>query len=164
MPPKHDIALGWESVGALLDDGLEKLVREHHKLVGEYKAEMPLDPDWEGYRKLELDGLMKILAARRGERLIGYNSFLLLPGHLHYRNTAHVLGDAIFVTKSQWHTGAGAALVERAEIDLTAMFPGRHVRIRYHDKYGQRFLDKMLLKRGYRHSEIILDKMVGGPG
>lgn len=162
MPLKHDITLGWESVGALLDDGLEKLVREHWRLVGEYKHVMPLDPDWEGYRKLELDGMMKILAARRRGRLIGYNSFLLLPGHLHYRTTVHVIGDAIFVTKPLWHSGAGAALVDRAETDLAEMFPGRNVRIRYHDKYELRFLDKMLLKRGYRQSEIILDKMVRG--
>lgn len=160
MKPTNEIALGWESVGALLDDGLEDLVREHWKLVGEYKAQMPLAVDWDGYRRDEAAGRIRILSARLRDRLIGYNSFIVIPGHLHYRTTVHALGDAIFVTKKMWHTGAGAALVDRAETDLAEMFRGHNVRIRYHDKYDLRFLEKMLKKRGYRHSELILDKMV----
>lgn len=155
-----EITLAWESVSALLDAGLERLVRQHWREVGVHKREMPLAVAWEEYRLRERDGIVKILAARRRGRLIGYNSFLLLTGHLHYGTTVHAMGDAIFVPKRLRGTGVGIRLIDQAETDLAAMFPGRWVRILYHDKNDIELLGPVLRRRGYTAFETMWDKMV----
>lgn len=154
-----DTTYAWEPLSGLLDDGLATLVRQHWEEVGVHKDKMPLDCDWERYQALEDGKILKILAARRDDVLVGYNSFMVLP-HLHYATTVHALGDAIFVPRALRHTGIGVELIDRAERDLTAQHAPGWVRIVYHDKAHLEYLGPVLRKRGYGHIEAIYDKMV----
>lgn len=153
------LALEWEPLAVLLDDGLEGLVRAHHAEVGVYKDEMPLDCNWEAYQGSENSGMLRILAARLGGKLIGYNSFMVLR-HMHYWSTWHALGDAIFVDRDHRKTGAGIQLIDRAERDLAKEVAPNKIRFIYHDKAFLDYLRPILTKRGYTHQENILDKMV----
>lgn len=152
------LTLAWEPLAGLLDDGLADLVFAHHAEVGVHQREMPLECDWDKYQTLEDQSILRTLAARLAGKLIGYNSFMVLP-HLHYRSTPHAMGDAIYVTKRYRHTGAGIALIERAERDLADLVKPQLCRIIYHDKAFLEFLGPVLKKRGYVHQENIWDKM-----
>lgn len=157
--PRPSITLRWELLNSLRDDGLDDLVREHWREVGVHKREVPLVCDWDRYQALEDSGVLKILAARKGDALIGYNSFLVMPG-LHYATTIHAHGDAIFVTKRYRKTGAGVFLIDRAETALADMARPGYVRIIYHDKAHLEYLGPVLRKRGYGAIETIYDKIV----
>jgi GNAT superfamily N-acetyltransferase len=127
------LIIEWDTVQGLLDEGLAALVAEHWKEVGVHKDAVPLDVDWEGYQLDEENGLLKIIAARRGDRLIGYASYYVLP-HRHYRSTLHALNDAIFVLPGE--RGAGIALIRAAERLLAAAARPycSRIRIIYHAK------------------------------
>ncbi|HEX9472508.1 MAG TPA: GNAT family N-acetyltransferase [Bradyrhizobium sp.] len=156
------LSIAWEPLAGLLDDGLADLVRAHWEEVGVHKDKMPLDVNWKKYQDQEDARVLRILAARLDDKLIGYSSFIVVGGHLHYWSTPHAHGDAIYVDKALRHTGAGIALIDRAETDLKAEFAPGYVRILYHDKAFLEFLGPVLRKRGYTHQENIWDKMAGG--
>lgn len=160
MKTRPEIVMAWEPLAGLLDDGLAHLVALHHAEVGVHKEEMPLDCDWEQYHDLDQKGILRTLSARLKGKLIGYNSFMTLKGHIHYRRTFHALGDAIFVHKDQRSTGAGPLMIDRAERDLAALAAPGYCRIIYHDKAFLEFLGPLLKKRGYTRQEDIWDKMV----
>ena len=143
----------------LLDSGLEMLVQEHWQEVGVEKERMPLAVDWTRYRKLEDQGILLVLGARRNERLIGYNAFFYLP-HLHYSTTQLAGCDAIYVTRKHRMSGAGIALIDRAERDLAERAKPDWCRITYHDRHGIELLGKVLRKRGYVASDTTYGKMV----
>lgn len=157
MPSEASFA--WELLSGLLDDGLADLVRQHWEEVGVHKDKMPLACDWDRYQQVEDAGFLKILAARRGDELIGYNSFMVMP-HLHYMTTLTALGDAIFVPVHLRRTGVGVELIDLAETGLAEMGKGGWVRIVYHDKAHLEYLGPVLRKRGYGLIESIFDKMV----
>lgn len=156
-----DLTLAWEPLSVLLDDGLQALVREHHAEVGVHKDTMPLDCDWEKYHDIESKGILRVLAARLRDRLIGYSSFMVLP-HLHYRTTLHGVNDGIFVQRQHRRTRAGLKLIDRAELDLAAEAKPGYCRIVYHDKAFLNYLGPTLRRRGYEHQENIWDRMVRG--
>lgn len=169
------ISLAWEPLAALLDDGLEELVKQQWRDQGLSKGEMPAAINWDDYRANEARGVVRILAARRDDALVGYSSFLVtsardraaprarhfghLPAHrrggIHHRSTATAVNDAIFVTKGQ--RGVLGKLIDRAERDLSAEFAPQPVRIVYHDN----FLAPLLSKHRYAEYEVIRDKLVG---
>lgn len=151
--------LAWEPLSALLDDGLAGLVMAHHAEVGVFKKEMPLDVDWEGYRKQEHLGFLRVLSARVEGRLIGYNAFLVMPGHLHYKTTPHAMSDAIYVMPDHRRSGAGPMLIAKAEADIIADYAPRFVRFVYHDKAFLDYLRSVLIKMNYEHQENIYSKI-----
>lgn len=161
MTTRNDqIAFAWEPLDTLLDDGLEKLVRQHWNEVGVFKREMPLAPDWDGYRARERQGLLHILAARRAAKLIGYCSWIVLSGHLHYKTTVFAVCDAIFIPTRYRKTGAGARLMLKSEADIVARWPGRSIRFEYHDKVALKHLAPALTKRGFEAIDVSLAKIV----
>lgn len=123
----------WEPLQTLLDEGLARIVFTHWKEVGVHKREVPLDVDWEGYQLDEDCGILKLLAARRGDKLVGYASYYVRP-HRHYKSTLHAANDAIYVAKGE--RGAGIALIRAAETMLAqiARPEYRYIRILYHAK------------------------------
>lgn len=152
-------AIAWEPLASLLDDGMADLVREHWEEVGVHKDEMPLAVDWDKYQRLEDEGMLRVLGARRGKRLVGYNSFMVMP-HIHYSGTMHALGDAIFVTTPARRSGVGVRLIQVAERLLAEIARPGYVRIVYHDKAHLELLGPTLRKLGYGAIETVYDKVV----
>ena len=152
--------LAWEPLAAMLDDGLADLVRAHWDEVGVFKEQMPLDVDWDGYRRQEMLGNLRLLGARIDEKLIGYNSFFVLPGHLHYKSTPHAMGDAIYVKPENRKSGAGPLMIIEAEAAIAKLYAPRFVRFVYHDKAFLDYLKPILEKMGYEHQENNFSKMV----
>ena len=150
----------WEPLAALLDDGLAELVRLHWEEVGVHKDEMPLDPDWEGYQEDETAGKLRLLGGRIDGVLAGYHSLYVLKGHRHYRSTPQALSDAIYVLRARRSSGAGLALIDRAERHFAELANGRWCRIIYHDRHGVELLGPVLRRRGYVATDTVYSKMV----
>src|SRR6266851_6357508 len=152
------LTLEWEPLSGLLDDGLEALVAEHHAEVGVHKDTMPLAVDYDRYQLLEDQDILHCLAARRGETLIGYNIFLVLP-HIRYARTLTASCEAIFVTQRHRKGGAGIRLIDTAEADLKLWAKPDYCRIVYHDRAGVELLGPVLKRRGYALRDLVYDKM-----
>jgi hypothetical protein len=75
------------------------LFEKHWQEIGEYK-DIPLDPDFETYKKIDEMGMIRVYTAREGATLIGYCVFFINP-NLHYKNTKQALQDVMFIQKDK---------------------------------------------------------------
>lgn len=140
---------------------MDALVREHWEEVSLDQGKIPLAPDYDGFQRMEDQGLLRTMAARRDGLLVGYNAFMVMP-HLHYRHTLHALNDAIFVHPDE-RGSAGVRLILESE---RALFEIGVVKIFYHAKLhvavGARrsgTVGDILERLGYRHVENIYAKV-----
>lgn len=154
-------SLAWEPLDALLDDGLADIVARHWAEVGMHKEDVPLAVDWERYYRLEADGILKLMAARQDDRLVGYASFLVMP-HMHYSTTLHAMNDAIYVDPDV--RGVGIKLIRAAEKALAELARPKPVRILYHAKLHvekeRGTLARVFEALGYKAFETSHDKVV----
>lgn len=127
--------LAWEPLGRLLDSGIEELVRQEWQEVAVERDKMPLDLDWDQYQDLENCGLFRCCGAWRGKKLVGFNSFVTLKGHAHYRSTPHAMNDAIYVQPEE-RGATGLRLILWCEKALVTMLLPQPVRIVYQVKAG----------------------------
>jgi GNAT superfamily N-acetyltransferase len=96
--------------------------RTHHasgELLRGYAAECAIanlpepSPDWAAYEQMESAGAMTLLAARRGELLIGVCTVVMYRNP-HYSQPMGVT-ESLFVTPEFRSTGAGMGLLRAAE-------------------------------------------------
>lgn len=128
------VALAWEPLAELLEDGLAARVEAHWQEVGRNKDLIPWSVDWAKYQALEDQSVLRILAARSpAGKLLGYNAFFVQP-HLHYSTTRFAINDAIYLTPGErGSTGIGVRLILEAERGLKPQ-DGSVVKIVYHAK------------------------------
>jgi hypothetical protein len=67
---------------------LPPLFERHYREIALDQDSIPLDPDWDRYFMLALNGMLHVCTARSGSVLVGY-IFNLVGPHLHYRSTLH---------------------------------------------------------------------------
>lgn len=155
------LTFGWEPLAVLLEDGLAAIVCAHWDEVAVHPDKMPLAVDWDKYQDLEDKGILKVMGARRGDKLIGYSSFMVMP-HLHYSTTLHAANDAIYVDPAE--RGVGIKLIRESERALAELAKPGWCRILYHAKFhveaGRGTLAKVFDKLGYNGFETVHDKMV----
>jgi hypothetical protein len=92
---------------------LAEIIKAHYEELSVTK-EFPLDPDWESYKKLWDNGIMKLITCKDNNVLIGYIIFFITP-HLHYKSclTAH---EDIYFLKKEYRKGrTGIKLFKFAE-------------------------------------------------
>ncbi len=66
---------------------LPPLFIEHWRELALNKDVIPLDPDWDKYYRLDVEGVLRVLTARLSSgQLVGY-VFLMVGPHLHYMST-----------------------------------------------------------------------------
>lgn len=131
--PTSNLEIAWEPLDILLDEGIEDLVRREWEEVAVDRERMPLVLDWDEYRKLEELKLFRCMGCRRDGELIGFNSFVLMPGHLHYKTTPHAMNDAIYVAPTERGI-TGIRLILEAERQIQALFAPKAVRVLYYSK------------------------------
>jgi GNAT superfamily N-acetyltransferase len=91
---------------------IEPLVAGHWDEVTDH--EWPVDVDWPMFFKLEDTGIVRLMTARDGERVVGYVLFILAPA-LHYRSKLLAHDDAFYLHPEYRKGGAGFALFRAAE-------------------------------------------------
>ena len=67
---------------------LPPLFEQHYREIAVDQDAIPLDPDWDRYFWLSLNGMLVVRTARCDKVLVGY-IFNLVGPHLHYRSTLH---------------------------------------------------------------------------
>lgn len=67
---------------------LPSLFERHYREIALDQESIPLDPDWDRYFMLAMQGMLIVRTARFDKTLVGY-IFNLIGPHLHYRSTPH---------------------------------------------------------------------------
>jgi len=85
--PRSDLVIAAEKFSAIAHE-LPPLFQRHWEELAVNRDAIPLDPDWERYFGLEMQGMLHITTARADGVLAGY-IFNLVGPHLHYKSSIH---------------------------------------------------------------------------
>jgi len=91
----------------------ERLLPLHYEELSVTK-EFPLEPDYEGYRRVAQAGMLRCITCRADGELIGYIIFFVSP-HLHYKSCVTATEDIYFVRKEYRKGRIGIRLFQYAE-------------------------------------------------
>lgn len=142
---------------------IKPLLEEHWKEIATFKEDIPLDPDYDGYRKADEAGSMVIVTARHDGELVGYSIFFLLR-HPHYRSTWFAMNDILFVRRDKRGSMTGIRLIKQSETEVWRMVSKRGaklVKISWHLKHSHDF-SPVLDSLGYTHDEFTMAKLLKG--
>jgi GNAT superfamily N-acetyltransferase len=98
---------------------IEPLLEEHWKEIALNKEIIKLNPDWEGYARLDGINALRIYTARKDDKLVGY-FVVIVNKSLHYRDHLFANNDIIFLSKSARKGLAGMKLIKYAIDSLAA--------------------------------------------
>ncbi len=145
-----DVVFALERLTPSLRGEIEPLLREHWAEVAHYK-DIPLDPDWEAYDRMQRAGILRIFTARDCDgQLIGYTVYFVMPNP-HYKTTLHANQDLIFIEPSHRKGGLGMAIIRFADENLAAEGV---VVVTQHVKAAHNF-GPMLERMGYTLMDLI---------
>jgi len=118
-------------------------------------VEMPLDVDWDFYRKAEEAGMMFSFISRKDGKINGYIN-CSIQYHHHRKNTAYCSVDVVYVKPNSRNGILGLKLLKKAE-EQAKIMAGSVVMT-----FGGQKVDiSPLAKRlGYEQSEIIYRKVL----
>ena len=89
----------------------QALFEEHVRECEPVNAEV-LEPDWDGYKKLEDDGQLLIVGAWAGSHLVGYGVGFIYPS-LHYKSQVVCTVDVLFVDQATRRQRAGLRMLNK---------------------------------------------------
>jgi GNAT superfamily N-acetyltransferase len=92
------------------------LAVEHHAEIAEDKAELPFNPDYDHYSKLQQVGRLRCIIVRDDGHLVGYWA-LLIQEHPHSKGVKVAIGDMYFLAKNYRGQGIGHDMLDLA-IDI----------------------------------------------
>ena len=138
-----------------LFDEVKPLLYEQWREIATYQDEIPLDVDYDFYRRMESQKKLVWLTARLDGELIGYSVFMLIR-HPHYQSTVFAMNDVIFVRQSHRQSRTGLALIRESERTLKALGARK---ISWHIKLTND-LQRILAAKGYAVDEINMGKLL----
>lgn len=137
-----------------LCDSLEEakpLLQQHWAEIAHYK-DIPLNPDYDSYAKLEQLGRLRIYTARDDQqKLIGYAVYIL-DHALHYKQILVAKQDIVFVVPNR--RGVGVFLLRYCDEDLKKI--GVHM-VSHHVKAAHNW-GKALEIMGYELQDLMYTK------
>ena len=110
-----------ESIRDLLKDGLHELARRHWDAAN--NTHMQYDPDWDHYKRMEDENIMRWLAVRHEGKLVGYASMLVLP-HLHSRKVMNGVVQDYFIAPEHRNGFAGIRFFKEIQNIMKAVNAG----------------------------------------
>ena len=131
---------------------IKPLLLKHWEEISHYK-DIPLDPDWDGYSRIEESGALRVYTARDEEnKLIGYAVFFL-KHNLHYRSSLQAVQDIIFIDPEK--RGFGVKFILWTEQQLKA----EGVQVCFHHiKTKTPHTIDLFRRLGYENIDLILGK------
>jgi GNAT superfamily N-acetyltransferase len=122
LPRRSDLGTPefcWEKFHAIAHE-LPLLFHEHWRELALNQDVVPLDPDFDKFYRLDIEGVLHVLTARAGGELVGYLFLLVGPG-LHYKSTllAHV--DMFFLDPVYRQGWTGVKLFKRLIADARTL-------------------------------------------
>src|SRR6266566_6767577 len=148
----------WERFNQLAHE-LPPLFHEHWKELALNQDTVKLDPNWDQFYALDVQGILRILTVRMEGRLIGY-VFLLFGPHLHYKSTAWAHCDMFWldpVYRQGW-TGVKMfkALLRGVE-EMDAKIASVPVKLHFMNARVIKLLERL----GFKQTEVIMTTRIG---
>lgn len=142
---------------AQVEGEVKPLLDAHWNEIALNQDKIKLNPDWDAYRDLEVQGKLKIFTTRCDSNLIGY--FVVIVGHnIHYKDHLFANNDIIYIHKDYRKGFTGVKLIKFAEKCLKE--DGVSV-LTINTKVHQPF-DKLLDFLKFRKIERVYSKYLGG--
>lgn len=98
---------------------IEPLLKQHYDEIALNKDIIKLNPDWEGYARLDNINALRVYTARKNDELVGY-FVVIVSKSLHYRDHLFANNDIIFLAKSARKGLTGVKLIKYAIESLAA--------------------------------------------
>lgn len=140
-----------ESIEDVLDE-IKPLLHAHWEEIARY-PDIPLEPDWEQYKKAEAAQQLRIFTVRVTGRLVGYGVYFVTPG-LHYKSSRQATQDILFLAKDYRRGGVGRDLIRFADSILAA----QGVEVVYHHVKARHNFGPLLEREGYELVDLIFGK------
>lgn len=139
-----------ESFDDIIDE-IRPLLPLHWRELAAY-PDIPLNPDFEFYKRAGDAGHIRYYTARLGAGLIGYAIFTVVPRHPHYMGQSFAIADICWVHPDHRTFGIGSALFDFIENDLKGFV------ISVGDKISSPALGLLLRGRGYDPLSVTYSK------
>lgn len=133
-----------ETYDSIVDD-IRPLLEEHWRELALFQDDIPLDVNWDAYRRGYEAGIIKAYGARLDGKLIGYAIFQVIERHPHYRHR-FAINDVVWIAPEHRNMRVGSALCEFFEADLRKDGP---IVIAIETKAHAPALAMLLQARGY---------------
>ena len=145
-----------ESFGDVIGEVGSLLVR-HWEEIALDQDTVPLDPDYDSYRRLADLGKLHITTARSNGVLVGYACFFLIQ-NLHYKSLFVADPDIFWLAPEHRKGSAGFRLLRFAEDRLAEIGVNR---VLLRTKLGEKDLARLFDRLGYIPIERLHSKKVG---
>ena len=117
--------------------------------------DFPLAPDYDAYKRLAENGMLRVVTVRADAELIGYAVFIVQP-HLHYRTCLTAFED-IYYLKKEYRLGrVGIRLFKYAEDVLKRIGVNRII---MHTKVHQDN-SRLFEYLGYKNTDKLFTKLI----
>ena len=93
---------------------VEPLLLDYFARTEAQQGQPKLDMDWLAFYKIEAEGKLVILTARKGDELIGFAIYVLFP-HLHHSRSLWAMCDILAVNPDHRNQGVATEIVKHAE-------------------------------------------------
>jgi GNAT superfamily N-acetyltransferase len=147
-----------ERFSDVIEDAQPLLVR-HHAEIANYRACIPLSPDYAKYAVMEAAGKLLVVTARNDGIMVGYADFIM-DSALHYSTVLWPENDILWVAPEYRGRMAGVRLIGLAEKTLKARGA---VMLHFRSKTSHPALGRLLVRLGYRPVETVYAKMLQRP-
>lgn len=114
-----ELVVAREPLPNILESGLAALLLAHWGEVAHDRAEIALDPDWDGYLEDERQHRFIAWSARRDGELVGYNAFFTVRPR-HYRANLFAINDVIYLKPGE-RGASGVQLIIEVEKALKVL-------------------------------------------
>ena|ERR1700761_7697286 len=147
----------WEPLNYLLATGLPDLTTLHWDEAGCDKDIFEHDPDWARYGRMENANILRWLAVRQNDELIGYSS-VIINDNIHDKKVCCALISDIFVLPEKRQYGTANKLMDFLEGQLVGIGV-KHITVGARLMVGE--VGKWLKRRGYHCDEHLYTKSLG---
>lgn len=135
---------------------IKPILEDHYYEVAMYQDKIDLNPDYEKYTKLEELGMLHLVCARDGDKLIGYFISVISP-NMHYSDHLYAVNDILFLKSEYRNALVGQKMFQKAE----ELLKGEGVSvIAIHMKTALPF-DSLCKGMGYDYAERNYTKYIG---
>lgn len=136
-----------ETAAEVMDE-IKPLLQKHWEEIAHYK-DIPLDPDYDQYFKIESVDALRIFTARDNDGvLVGYAIFFLRK-NIHYKSSLQAVQDVLFIDPLR--RGFGARFILWCDQQLKLM----GVEVVYHHVKEAHNFGPMLERFGYEKVDLI---------
>jgi L-amino acid N-acyltransferase YncA len=97
---------------------IQPLLKLHFAEIAHY-ADIPLDPDYRRYRRMEEAGALRVFTVRVLGALKGYAIFCVAPS-LHYQGSLQAVQDILYLDPEEREGRLGLKLIQYADGELKA--------------------------------------------